>query len=172
MKIGIFSDIHDRTEHLEPAMQEMHLLGCTYFIFLGDCTTPNSFSRLLKWTRDLPLDAVPGNNDDELRAMQQLALASPAARLHGEHVIIMRGGLRISLSHYPQPALKAARSGTADVALYGHTHIAEQDLINHCLIANPGELQGRTGHLGFAVLDTETRRIELHKLKYSSSWRS
>ena len=48
MKIGIFSDLHNRTDHLEPAMHRMRLLGCGHFIFLGDCTTPESFRRLIE----------------------------------------------------------------------------------------------------------------------------
>ena len=38
-----------------------------------------------------------------------------------------------------------------------------------CLLANPGELQGRTGRIGFGVLDTETRIINLHTLDFHAS---
>ena len=86
MKIGIFSDIHDRTNHLEQAMHRMLRLGCGHFIFLGDCTTPESFRSLLELAQGLPLDAVPGNNDYDLLAMHQMAAASPAAR----HLAIAR----------------------------------------------------------------------------------
>lgn len=82
MKIGVFSDMHDRTDHLELAMRQMRLLDCGHFMFLGDCTTPESFQRLIELTWGLPLDAVPGNNDYELAIMRQLAACSPAARLH------------------------------------------------------------------------------------------
>lgn len=34
------------------------------------------------------------------------------------------------------------------------------------LLANPGELQGRTGRIGFGVLDTDTRIINLHNLDF------
>ena len=106
MKIGIFSDIHDRTNHLEQAMHRMLRLGCGHFIFLGDCTTPESFRRLLELAQGLPLDAVPGNNDYEMAG--------------------------------------------------------------NCLIANPGELQGRTGRLGFGILDTDSRTMNLHTLDFKT----
>ncbi len=166
MKIGIFSDLHDRTDHLEPAMHRMRLLGCGHFIFLGDCTTPESFRRLIELTENFPLDAVPGNNDYDVEIMRRMAAGSPAARLHPEHALITRYGMKLSLSHYPKYALREARSGGADAALYGHTHQAVSEKYGSCLLANPGELQGRTGHIGFGVLDTETRTINLHTLDF------
>ena len=124
MKIGVFSDMHDRTDHLEPAMRQMRLLDCGHFMFLGDCTTPESFQRLIELTGGLPLDAVPGNNDYELAIMRQLAACSPATRLHPEHVLLTRYGMKFSLSHYPKYAMQEARSGNVDAALYGNTHQA------------------------------------------------
>lgn len=164
MNIGIFSDIHDRLDHLEQAMDDMHRLGCGHFMFLGDCTTPASFRRLLELTGNLPLDAVPGNNDYELTEMRRMASASAAARLHRDHALITRYGLTFSLSHYPKYALQSFRREEAEIILYGHTHMAEKEWQGERLIANPGELQGRTGRLGFGVLDTDSRRFTLHSL--------
>lgn len=59
--------------------------------------------------------------------------------------------MKLSLSHYPKYALREARSGNADAALYGHTHQAVSERCGGCLLANPGELQGRTGRIGFGV---------------------
>ena len=147
-------------------MHRMRLLGCGHFIFLGDCTTPESFRRLIELTEDFPLDAVPGNNDYDVETMRRMADSSPAARLHPEHVLITRYGMKLSLSHYPKYALREARSGNADAALYGHTHQAVSERCGGCLLANPGELQGRTGRIGFGVLDTDTRIINLHTLDF------
>lgn len=168
MKIGIFSDLHNRTDHLEPAMRQMHLLGCGHFIFLGDCTTPESFRRILDLTGDLPLDAVPGNNDHDLLLMRQMAAVSPAGRMHQEHAVITRYGMKLSLSHYPRYAWKEARGGRVDAALYGHTHRALREMEGDCLVANPGELQRRTGHIGFGILDTDSRQFDLHTLNFKS----
>ena len=98
--------------------------GCGHFIFLGDCTTPESFRRLIELTEDFPLDAVPGNNDYDVETMRRMAASSPAARLHPEHALITRYGMKLSLSHYPKYALREARSGNADAALYGHTPVS------------------------------------------------
>ena len=133
---------------------------------LGDCTTPESFRRLIELTEDFPLDAVPGNNDYDVETMRRMAASSPAARLHPEHALITRYGMKLSLSHYPKYALREARSGNADAALYGHTHQAVSERCGGCLLANPGELQGRTGRIGFGVLDTDTRIINLHNLDF------
>lgn len=169
MKIGIFSDMHDRTDHLELAMHQMRLLDCGHFIFLGDCTTPESFLRLIELTGGLPLDAVPGNNDYDLDAMRRMAANSPAARLHPEHALITRYGMKFSLSHYPRYAMREARNGKVDAALYGHTHQPVRETIGGCLLANPGELQGRTGRIGFGILDTDSRLMNLHSLDFNAS---
>lgn len=169
MKIGIFSDLHDRTDHLEPAMRQMRLMDCGHFFFLGDCTTPESFLRILELTGGLPLDAVPGNNDYELLLMHRMAANSPAARLHPEHALITQYGMKFSLSHYPKYALREARNGRVDAALYGHTHQAVRETYGTCLLANPGELQGRTGRIGFGILDTDTRIMNLHTVDFSAS---
>lgn len=168
MKIGVFSDMHDRTDHLEPAMRQMRLLDCGHFMFLGDCTTPESFQRLIELTGGLPLDAVPGNNDYELAIMRQLAVCSTAARLHPEHVLLTRYGMKFSLSHYPKYAMQEARSGSVDAALYGHTHQAVREMYRGCLLTNPGELQGRTGRIGFGILDTDSRIMNLHSLDFNA----
>lgn len=169
MKIGIFSDLHDRTDHLELAMRRMRLLDCGHFMFLGDCTTPESFRRLIELTEDLPLDAVPGNNDYDQETMRHMAAGSPAARLHPEHALITRYGMKFSLSHYPKYALREARTGSVDAALYGHTHQAVREMYGGCLLANPGELQGRTGRIGFGILDTDSRLMNLHSLDFHAS---
>lgn len=169
MKIGIFSDLHDRTDHLEPAMRQMLLLGCGHFMFLGDCTAPESFRRLIELTEGRPLDAVPGNNDYDLETMRRMAAGSPAARLHAEPALITRYGMKFSLSHYPKYALREARAGNVDAALYGHTHQAVREIYGGCLLANPGELQGRTGRIGFGILDTDSRLINLHSLDFHKS---
>lgn len=169
MKIGIFSDMHDRTDHLEHAMHRMRQLDCGHFMFLGDCTTPESFQRLIELTEGLPMDAVPGNNDYELDIMRRMAANAPAARLHPEHALITRYGMKFSLSHYPRYAMQEARRGGVDAALYGHTHQAVQEMYDGCLLANPGELQGRTGRIGFGILDTDSRIMNLHTLDFHAS---
>lgn len=38
-----------------------------------------------------------------------------------------------------------------------------------CLLANPGELQGRTGRIGFGILDTGSHIMNLHAVDLSAS---
>lgn len=165
MKIGIFSDIHNRLDHLEQAVYQMITLNCKHFIFLGDCTTENSFRRMIELSKNYPLDIVPGNNDYDLDTMHWIATNSLAAHLYPEHVTITRYGLKFSLSHYPKYALQEAYLGNVDIALYGHTHQAKCEMSGNCLLANPGELQGRTGRIGFGIFDTESRQLNLHTLE-------
>ncbi len=150
------------------AMDQMHILGCGHFLFLGDCCTPACFRKMLEFSRDLPLDAVLGNNDYNSEALRDIASRSLSARVHEEHALITRHDIKLSLSHYPKYALKEARLGTVAVALYGHTHEAYRDMDGDCLIANPGEIQGRFGKIGFGILDTERLIINLHAIELYS----
>ncbi len=165
MKIGVFSDVHDKIDHMQLAMDQMHILGCGHFIFLGDCCTPACFRKMVEFSRDLPLDAVPGNNDYNTEALRDIANRSTAARVHSAHALITRHGIKLSLSHYPKYALQEARLGSVDVALYGHTHETYRAMEGDCLIANPGEIQGRFGKIGFGILDTERLTINLHAIE-------
>ena len=79
---------------------------------------------------------------------------------HG-HTFGVKGGWERYLAY--------ARKTGADLALFGHTHQAVSERCGGCLLANPGELQGRTGRIGFGVLDTETRIINLHTLDFHAS---
>ncbi len=165
MKIGVFSDAHDKIDHLEQAMNQMHAMGCGHFIFLGDCCTPGCFKKMLEFTKGLPLDAVLGNNDYNPEALKDIANRSDSARVHPEHVVLTRHGIKLSLSHYPKYAMQEARLGAVDAALYGHTHAAYRETFGHILIANPGEIQGRTGTIGFGILDTERLTISQHTIE-------
>ena len=55
-----------------------------------------------------------------------------------------------------------------DAALYGHTHQAVREMYRGCLLANPGALQGRTGRIGFGILDTDSRILTLHSLDFNA----
>ena len=168
MKIGVFSDMHDRTDHLELAMRQMRLLDCGHFMFLGDCTTPESFQRLIELTWGLPLDAVPGNNDYELAIMRQLAVCSPAARLHPEHVLLTRYGMKFSLSHYPKYAMQEARSGSVDAALYGHTHQAVREMYAGACWPIRGNSRAGPAASASGILDTDSRIMNLHSLDFNA----
>ena len=92
-------------------------------------------------------------------------MESVSVTLYGE---ILPDSAEQTPSHYPKYAMQEARSGSVDAALYGHTHQAVREMYRGCLLANPGELQGRTGRIGFGILDTDSRIMNLHSLDFNA----
>ena len=68
---------------------------------------------------------------------------------------------RISISLNPNVGKKLAESGKYDLVFYGHNHKPWEEKINTCKLINPGTLAGLFNKSTFAILDTETKKLEL-----------
>ena len=167
MKIGVISDIHDRIDHLELVMKEIALSGCQSIIFLGDLEEPSTLLELIRLAGDLPLHFILGNNETELEKIHFIAEQHDKVTFYGREGSKIIGGLRIAMAHYPKALEKFVNSGNCDVALYGHTHKATSLKHGPCIIGNPGEIQGRTGQIGYGILDTEEASFTLHRLSFA-----
>lgn len=163
MKVAIVSDIHDKTNNLLSAVATAKELGCERMIFLGDMVHLQTFI-LLREEWDGPLDLVFGNNEYEWEGFYRYAAAVPDTTLHGEHGELELDGLRIFFTHLPSVAECACRCERYDIILYGHTHMAEIRRQGERLLANPGEVQGRSGQTTIGVLDTSDRTILLYPI--------
>ncbi|MBQ3240601.1 MAG: metallophosphoesterase family protein [Akkermansia sp.] len=158
MKIAILSDIHDHTNHLLSALATAEITGCERMLFLGDMVHASTFSLLLEeWEK--PLDLVFGNNEYEEEAFSAMAAASRHATLHGEYGVVKCDGQLLFFCHLPQLALRALETKQFDAVFYGHTHCAECRQLGTTLLANPGEVLGRSSIPGIGVYDTETREF-------------
>jgi hypothetical protein len=84
---------------------------------------------------------------------------------------IIIDNIKIAFTHSPNQGKELAQSGNYDYVFYGHTHrpwIEELKTNNEKLItmmANPGTLAGMFYKATFAVLDTETNKLELKILE-------
>lgn len=163
MKIAIVSDIHDKTNNLLSAVATAKDLECERMIFLGDMVHLRTFI-LLREEWNAPLDLVFGNNEYEWEDFYRYAAAVPDTTLHGEYGELELDNLRIFFTHLPSLAEKASRCARYDVILYGHTHMAEVRQQGELLLANPGEVQGRSGQTTIGVLDTTDRTIRLYPI--------
>lgn len=158
MKIAIVSDIHDHINHLLSALATAEENGCERMIFLGDMVQASTFSLLLEeWHK--PLDLVFGNNEYETEAFTAMAAAAQHAKLHGDCGVVRCDGQLLFFCHLPHLALRALETGQFDAVFYGHTHCAECRQIGTTLLANPGEVLGRSSIPGIGVYDTETREF-------------
>lgn len=160
MRLALLSDIHDHTMHLLLALEEARRQGCTHLLFVGDMVGASTFHTLREeWS--YPIDLVLGNNEYELTSFRQMAQVWPQTTLHGYMGRVCIGGKVICFTHLPWDAHKEAATGKYDAVFYGHTHKAEVSMLGNTILANPGEIQGRSGKCSFAVYDTETNKVTL-----------
>ena len=82
----------------------------------------------------------------------------------GEHKILATHGDLYSAKRTTEKLVKKAKEEGCDVVFYGHTHIAEQYLHGHTLVANPGEVAGVRRPPSFAVYHTADNDVIFYYL--------
>jgi uncharacterized protein len=125
MRIGLISDTHGR---LRPSVFDI-FQGVELILHAGDI---GPAELLVELEAVAPVHAVVGNTDSfELRGkvpeVQELELA-------GHRVVLLHGHMLGS----PTPEKLRAAHPDADVIVYGHTHRQRVDIVDSCLIVNPG----------------------------------
>lgn len=162
MNIALLSDIHDQTSHLLAALSRAEEEHCRHLLFMGDMEDLETF-RLLRSEWSWPIDLVFGNNEDDRGEFLHLSRSFTQTTHHGETGDIDLDGRRIAFTHYPVPALRMAETGRYNAVFFGHTHIPEHKKVGLCLLANPGEIQGRRQPC-FSVYSTENNAVRLIEL--------
>jgi diadenosine tetraphosphatase ApaH/serine/threonine PP2A family protein phosphatase len=70
---------------------------------------------------------------------------------------------------YPQEFSAIAESVDYDAVILGHTHVQGAETADGTLVVNPGSIgqpRDRDPRAAFAVLDTETVEVDLHRVEY------
>ena len=145
MRLIVLSDSHFAT-HKVREIVAAHKDTAHLFIHLGDGIGDLQEARRL-WPR-LSFVCVRGNNDPN----------GPEPKT----LVMYQGGYRLLLTHgdlfgvkYSMDGLEsAARAEGAEIALYGHTHIAAVQCRNGLYLINPGSVvPNRYGDCGYLCLD-------------------
>lgn len=165
MNIAVISDIHNRIDHLALVMDEIQAAACVRIFCLGDVESSFTLNALIEMTPTIPINMVYGNNDFDISEFEQISLRHPRLILHGMSADISMGGSRIGLVHSPEIAGSMARSGEYDFVFFGHTHEASREQVGQCLLANPGEIMGRKGKIGYGIFDSDAKTFSLHTLR-------
>ncbi len=163
MLIAVLSDVHDNISHLLTALALAERQGCRHLLLTGDLVSLSTL-RTLREEWEYGIDLVFGNNEWNRAGHLQLAEQFHHCSHHGDTADITLEGRRIFLTHYPQIAEQAARSGLYDAVFYGHTHRAELQKREHGIIANPGEIDGVRQPPSFAVYDTADNSLTFSRV--------
>jgi putative phosphoesterase len=144
LRIVVLSDTHGDFRGFYRIVNDQ--AGADLFLFLGDG------ARELEEIRDLYPDkkilSVKGNCD----------LGSPdpeeAVCMAGEKKILFTHGHMLGVDRSDERLLDFARASRAQVALYGHTHVARIHYENGVYLMNPGSVsKPREGGPSYGILD-------------------
>ncbi|MEM8953111.1 MAG: metallophosphoesterase family protein [Verrucomicrobiota bacterium] len=161
MIIAILSDIHDRLDYLESALELINDKKADHALFLGDFCAPFTLDALAAGFTRGPIDAIFGNNDGDPFLLSSVAGKYPHFTIHGQFAELEIAGKIIALNHYPEISKRLAESQAYDAVFSGHDH---QQYVHRIaprtLWANPGEVMGRFGCPSFGFYNTESDDFE------------
>ncbi|MHA1506500.1 MAG: metallophosphoesterase [Candidatus Asgardarchaeia archaeon] len=169
MRIGIISDTHDNLDMIRKAIEKFVEMKVELIIHCGDMVSPFS-AREFKKVGD-KLIYVYGNNDGDRIALGNV-LRKIGATVYEGPLKLEISGIKFMIYHGFKDAELTkefprivAEKNYCDYILYGHTHKLDVEKINNSVIINPGECCGYlTGESTIAVLDTESKKVDILKL--------
>ena len=123
MKIGLISDTHN---YFDPRLPEI-FEGVEHILHAGDVGDRLILSEL---EAIAPVTAVLGNNDMDLPIRETAITALGGKKFFVHHIITPGLGT--------QPIQARIRTESPDVVVFGHTHKAYAEQIDHILFLNPG----------------------------------
>lgn len=145
MRIIVISDTHGNYRVLRQIIQK-HAREAQLFLFAGD--GQRELDDILLEFQRLTVYAVRGNCD--------FASTLPASRVvqEGDTRIFLTHGDRLGVKYGTQALLTAARENQAQIAVYGHTHVAACVYEQGIYLFNPGSAHSpRTGRPSYGIID-------------------
>ena len=131
MKVGIVSDSHGDTNALDAMLQHPAAVDVEAWLFAGDIAMDAEY---LEMVTDLPVIKVAGNNDWPMSRLEDTVIA----QLGGHRILLTHGHL-YGVGFSTQNLVLAAAEQAADIAIYGHTHVADVS-IGEVTVLNPGSV--------------------------------
>ncbi len=156
MKIAIISDLHDNEAYLDRFLKWTKANKIEKIFACGDLCNQNSFDKLTSEFSGQIWSAI-GNGD----SFQSNELTKDNIHIAPRSGITFKSGeINIGLCHEPK-YIKNLLASQPDFIFYGHTHRPDLKKAGMTIIANPGTLGGWQYPSSFAVLDSQTRELQL-----------
>ena len=134
MKIGLASDSHGGTGDLDLMLSRPETRDVRLWLFAGDVAMDAAYLDMVT-PEDVEVIKVAGNNDwpgTNLPDYETLDIAG--------HTVLLTHGHIFGVNFGRQKLAQAAKDVGADIAVYGHTHVAENTVIDGVMILNPGSI--------------------------------
>ncbi len=158
MRILIFSDTHGRTDGMDRALSAIS--GVDAVLHAGDVSRDIGY---LQDVYELPIYGVRGNNDfiDEFPLLQTVEL--------GGHRILLTHGHTLRVKQSYDRLIEEAVQQSADIAVFGHTHVSFCGYERGVLLLNPGTMMyAGVDRNTFGIIETDGGKIGADILKESS----
>jgi putative phosphoesterase len=154
--IGIISDTHEDVRMIRKAVRLLTERAPALVVHCGDIISPP----VLEHFKGLPMRFVFGNNDGERSGLKKKCHELGFHEI-GETLTFSHAGRSFFVNHgtNPQTIEDAARLGSYDYVLHGHTHLQRDELIGNTRIINPGALFSAE-LFSIAFLEPETGALE------------
>lgn len=161
MLIGLISDSHDHSPHLKQAAQIFKQHKVDLVLHAGDYCSPFTIS----FFEGFSLKGVIGKNDgDHFQLKEKFEAMGGTLGLH--FLDLKVDGYKIALYNGIEPPITAAleHCGHYDIVVSGHTHQKKKETVNGTLAINPGTAHGFGNEATFALLNTDSKRVEFMTL--------
>jgi len=162
MQIAIAADLHDNLATWQIFNQYIKKQGINTLLFCGDLCEADTL-RIIE--REFLGDIYLISGNAELYEEKEIKFKKTTKHL-GRYGAIMIDNVNMGLIH--EPAYKEIiirKHPHLDFIFHGHTHKPWIENQAGLIIANPGTLGGVYYKASFAVLDTETKKLELKILE-------
>lgn len=162
MKVAIFSDLHDNLPNLNLFLSWVIKNQVGSLIFCGDLANNETLKYLAENFTD-KIYMVGGNADSfylsDTKKFKNIIYAE-------DKLVFKIDNQKIIIAHKPNDLRRyLSENNSYNFAFYGHTHkpwIKQEDGV---IVANPGTLKEVFGKSSFAILDSETGKLELKILE-------
>ena len=152
MKVVIASDSHGRNDKLDTIYEDFKD-EVQLFLHLGDLESDPDY--VPEWI------CVAGNMD----AHRRHEMGSVKIVEAGPHKILMQHGHRYPAGEREVMIAQEAKEKGCDIALYGHTHVPFDQIIDGVRVINPGSLSRpkNMSRAGFMIMDLTDDGIEVSR---------
>ena len=155
-RILVFSDSHGVTDGMFGIIRTIP--NVDHIIHLGDIhkdviALEDEFS-------DIPVHFVQGNNDLYYNYDTEKLIyidGIPIFITHGHYYSLINGNSAL---------LRSDKAKKAKIILYGHTHIADYEVLEGKIIANPGSVERpRTSFPSYGIIEIENGKIDYSNIE-------
>ncbi|QTA87154.1 Phosphodiesterase, MJ0936 family [Desulfonema magnum] len=158
--MAVMSDSHDNIWNMRKALAVIKKRNAAIIIHCGDFVAPFMLKELEQ--AQIPVHGVFGNNDGERHLLTQFSLTTFShITLHGRMAgEVELDGFKIGFAHEPVIADGLLYRKKYDMVCFGHSHTYTEERIGQTLLLNPGEIMGKDGRPGFALVNIVTGKCE------------